>query len=296
MDEIITEIHRVDADAANINRDALFRCLRLLCSSGDIKEVINDANKSAFLLTEAGRLPQRSRQNCEGPSMSSFVFHWCEITLWNAWSYLPDYIAGKSSSFSLVRSKTLDFMSPPFDRANGMSASECYKEHASSCSHRNAVAKYASSKEIKSILDAMKSSSVLNESTLAGKTIVDVGGGYGDLVNAMKVSMSSIGDCYCLDLPYVIADEISTITNNNCSDNLVSGNMFDSSTIPNCDYITTKHVLCDFSDKDVVHALQTFHTVCDYGCPNGNDLNGGMPQLATMSCSCCLDDGENWRM
>jgi hypothetical protein len=30
VDEIIAKIHRFDEDAASINRDALFRCLRLL--------------------------------------------------------------------------------------------------------------------------------------------------------------------------------------------------------------------------------------------------------------------------
>jgi ubiquinone/menaquinone biosynthesis C-methylase UbiE len=200
-------------------------------------------------------------------------------------------VAGKSNNLSPEGDDNLekffDITSPPFDRANGMSASEYYKEHASSCSHRNAVARYASSKEIKSILDAMQSSLVLNESILAGKTLVDIGGGYGDLINAMTVSMPSIGECYCLDLPHVIDDAISTTTNN-YNNNLVSGNMFDASTIPQCDYIITKHVLCDFSDEDVVRALQSFHTVLssnkgdgggkvvimDAVLPNGQDLNG----------------------
>ena len=289
VDEIISEIHSFDSDAATINRGALFRCLRLLCSSGVIKEVINEANESAFLLTGTGRLLQRSTtHNSDSPNMSAFVLHWCELPLWNAWSHLPDYVSGKSSNFLLLEtSNPFDLTSPPFDRANGMSASEYYKQHPSSCSHRNAVAKYASSKEIKSILDAMQSSSVLNESILAGRTVVDIGGGYGDLANAMKDSMPTIGDWYCLDLPDVIADAISTTLCNNYRDNLVSGNMFDASTIPDCDYIITKHVLCDFSDEDVVRALQTFHTalsskvgtsgkvvIMDAVLPNGDDLNG----------------------
>lgn len=291
VDEIITKIHRFGANAASINRDALFRCLRLICSSGVMKEVINDANELAFLLTETGRLLQRSRRNNESPSMASFVLHWCETPLWNAWSHLPDYVAGRINNLSPEGDDTLekpfDITSPPFDRANGMSASEYYKAHASSCSHRNAVARYASSNEIESILDAMQSSSVLNESILAGKTVVDIGGGYGDLINAMAVSMPSIGECYCLDLPDVIDDAISTTTNN-YNKNLVSGNMFDASTIPQCDYIITKHVLCDFSDEDVVRALHSFHMVLssnkgkgggkvvimDAVLPNGNDLNG----------------------
>jgi len=44
----------------------------------------------------------------------------------------------------------------------------------------------------------MQCSSVLNESNLAGKTVVDVGGGYGDLIHAIESSMPTVGQCYCL--------------------------------------------------------------------------------------------------
>ena len=58
--------------------------------------------------------------------------------------------------------------------------------------------------------------------------------------------------------------------------------MFDPSTIPPCDLIITKHVLCDFSDDDVIRALRSFHkslvrggklVIMDAVLPNGSDLN-----------------------
>jgi hypothetical protein len=64
---------------------------------------------------------------------------------------------------------------------------------------------------------------------------------------------------------------------------LVPGDMFDPSTIPPCDLVVAKHVLCDFSDEDVVRALQSFRealseggrvVIMDAVLPNGNDLNG----------------------
>ena len=272
LDEIITEIQ--DASSQNINRDALFRCLRLLCTTGVIEETISNDDTSAYVLTEIGRLLQK-QPACDVPSMAPFILHWVETPLWNAWAQLPDYVAGKTEDGSI----------PPFDRANVMTASDYYKTNAVSCSHRNAVARYASTQEIGSILDAMQSSSVLNESNLAGKILCDIGGGYGDLMHAIKTSMPNIEKCFCLDLPDVIEDAKATGSSDTQDETvtLVPGDMFDASTIPTCDVIITKHVLCDFSDDDVVRALQAFHNsltkdgkviIMDAVLPNGNDLNG----------------------
>ncbi|KAL3796518.1 hypothetical protein ACHAW5_004420 [Stephanodiscus triporus] len=291
VDEIIAKL-RAQNSAVVINRDALFRCMRLLCTSGVIEEKINVEYESSYLLTEIGRLLRRPGRDGDTPSMASFVLHWSEAPLWNALSELPNYVAGKCSSLvdrtvgDDASRKSFDRNVPPFDRANGMTASDYYKKNAVSCSHRNAVARYASSKEIASILNAMQCSSVLNESNLAGKTVVDVGGGYGDLVHAIESSISTVGQCYCLDLPDVIDEAILTNNNSNYPKNiatLVPGNMFDPSTIPPCDFIFSKHVLCDFSDEDVLRALQAFHkslssggklVIMDAVLPNGSDLNG----------------------
>ena len=209
--------------------------------------------------------------------MAPFMLHWLESPLWDAWKHLPDYVVQDESGKN----------TPPFDRANGMSASEFYLQNAESCSHRNSVARWASSKEITSIIEAMKQSSHLNESALSGKVVVDVGGGYGDFVTALKESIPAIDKCYCLDLPHVIADATSSIHSKGAANvpTLVAGDMFDAATIPTCDVIFTKHVLCDFSDDDVIIALQSFRkslanskegkvVIMDAVLPNGDDLNG----------------------
>jgi len=261
------------------------------------------SKKSAFLLTEMGQLLQTGFGGSASPSdgVPSVVLHWMEQPLWDAWSHLPDYLAGSP--------KAKDYnLSPPFDRANGMSASEFYRTHDYSRIHRNSVAKYASSKEINSILEAILGKrdkiaqghdlllfSALNATFLDGKTVVDVGGGYGDFMMALKESVPSVKHCYCLDLPDVIADAVSkqsdnpdSITVRQTEVTFVAGDMFDPSTIPTpCNIIFTKHVLCDFSDGDVVRALQSFHEVLKYSdpkggkvviidavLPNGDELNG----------------------
>eukprot|EP00985_Skeletonema_marinoi_P006196 scaffold2690_cov168-Skeletonema_marinoi.AAC.2 len=278
VDEIITKINDTKkASTSTINREALFRSLRLVCTSGVVGETTKEVNEnmeSAYFATDIGMRLQTTADK----SMAPFILHWLEDPLWNAWSELPSYVES-----------TDDRNSPPFDRANGMSASEYYLQNAESCSRRNSVARYASTKEISSIIEAMKQSTSLNESALSDKVIVDVGGGYGDFVTALKESIPTIGQCYCLDLADVIADAKETVPVGNKDDDntptLVAGNMFDPTTIPPCDVIFTKHVLCDFPDEDVVQALKSFRkaladskegkvVIMDAALPNGDDLNG----------------------
>lgn len=276
VDEIITEINATNKKSTpTINHEALFRCLRLVCTSGVVGETAKQVNgnmESAYFVTDIGARLQTNADQ----SMAPFILHWLENPLWNAWSQLPDYVESES-----------DGSIPPFDRANGMSASDFYLQNEESCSHRNSVARYASTKEIKSILEAMEQSTSLNEAALSDKVIVDVGGGYGDFVTALKESIPAIGKCYCLDLPDVVADAKATVSTRSENDDptLVAGNMFDPTTIPPCDIIFTKHVLCDFSDEDVVQALLSFRkaladsnegkvVIMDAVLPNGDELNG----------------------
>ena len=85
----------------------------------------------------------------------------------------------------------------------------------------------------------------------------------------------------------MIEDALSTTTDSANNDNthvsLIPGDMFSADTIPQCDYIFTKHVLCDFNDEDIVRALQSFHKALSKGgkciimdavLPNCDDLNG----------------------
>lgn len=333
VDDIITKLK--EKNPTTINREVLYRSLRLLCTTGVLQEttkvlvgtggnhhatnnkengrevlhenassegegIQNSKNhhqrsrvESAFALTETGKLLRTDvGTNNNHGSMAPFILHWMEEPLWNAWAQLPDYVSGNTQT-------------PPFDSANDMSASEYYSTNSDSRTHRNAVARYASSREIPSILEALlpsKDESVheSNENgprlmpSLKGKTIVDVGGGYGELMMELKAGCPDIGECFCLDLPNVISDAISTCNVESTGTNptrggvsLVAGDMFDPSTIPTpCDLIFTKHVLCDFDDDDCVKALRSFYSalsssaskgrkviIMDAVLPNGKDLN-----------------------
>ena len=255
-----------------IRPDVLYRCLRLLCTAGIINEsvrIVDGIAQSAFSLTDIGMLLRTSHPK----SMAPFILHWIDEPLWDAWSCLPEYITEDENS------------KPPFDSANGISASEYYASNKTSRLHRNAVAKYASSNEISSILDVICSndSPLLNEMSFHGKKIVGIGGGYGDLLIEIKRRIPNVVTSYCLDLPDVISDARSKNNDKESSITFVEGDMFDHGTIPQCDIILTKHVLCDFSDEDVKRGLKSFQKVLspsgklvimDAVLPNGEDLNG----------------------
>ena len=61
---------------------------------GILQEQVNEQDEVSFGLSPTGALLQSSESN---GGMASFVSHWTEPAMWNAWSALPDYIAGNIS-------------------------------------------------------------------------------------------------------------------------------------------------------------------------------------------------------
>jgi SAM-dependent methyltransferase len=239
IDEIVSELLDSVEDA---NKEALLRTMRLLCSVGVFYEDAPPHEEIVFGLAPAGALLQTTCTNSSLPSMASFVSHWTETPMWNAWSELGGYIAGKHAT-------------NPFEVANGQSLVDFYTDNPQSAQHRNAVAKFVSSGEIPAILDSFDWASLQN------KTVVDIGGGYGDMMNAISKAYPNI-KCICLDLPDVIANAQPTTSE---SVQLVSGDMFDPSSIPPCDAICMKHVLCDWSDDDATTILENIHSALPSG-------------------------------
>ena len=81
----------------------------------------------------------------------------------------------------------------------------------------------------------------------------------------------------------MLAHRCSTSLNAHVATATFKGHHPDPSTIPPCDLIFSKHVLCDFSDGDVIRALRSFYgatskegrvVVMDAVLPNGDELNG----------------------
>lgn len=213
------------------NEEALLRTLRLLVTVGILHEHVDEADyEVTFGLSHTGVLLQTNRN--ESTTMALFVSHWTEPAMWNAWSVLPDYVAGKVDV-------------NPFQVANdNQTLVEYYNTNPKSRQYRNDVARIVSYGEITAVLTGY------DWNWLTNKTVVDIGGEYGDMMSALYKHFPDI-HCKCLDLPEVIveAKPLDGIQ-------LVPGKMFDISTIPSCDVIFMKHVLCDWSDEDAVKILQ----------------------------------------
>lgn len=259
VDDIATRVEDKSEDAANIPKEALFRILRLLTAADVVyQSLISDDNgdneEITFGLTDTGMLlrqpPTSATASFTAQSLAPFVMHWLEEPIWNAFSELPHYMtSGNASNY-------------PFDRAHdGMSAPEYYSSQTKldpHRQHRSQVAQQVSGSEIPAVIDA------INWAAFANQTIVDIGGGYGDLMAAVVEETAGIHDlnmtCLCLELPSVVngVESPAGVT-------LVPGDMFEPTSIPPCDVIITKHVLCDWSDEDVIRMLKSCHSVLSDG-------------------------------
>jgi len=92
-------------------------------------------------------------------------------------------------------------------------------------------------------------------SQLEGKRVCDIGGGYGEVMCAVKKKHPGI-DAMSLDLGPVIdmvPEELEGVE-------LVRGDMFDSSTIPpDCDVAFLRHIFHDWSSENCGHILHSLH-------------------------------------
>jgi C-methyltransferase len=220
-------------NATNANCDALLRTLRILATVGIIEQDVTEQNDLVFSLSTTGALLRK-----DYPVLSPFIQHYMDPALWNAWSELPGYVAGK-------------FTETPFERANGgRTITEYFEHNPQARQHRNNVVKSMSPKEIPWLVEN------LNWDSFRGQTIVDVGGGHGELMERVKHNYPDLV-CINFDLPNVIRDS----PERHSGVRMLAGDMFKALTLPSCDVIICKHVLCDCDDEQVMRALRSFHAV-----------------------------------
>jgi hypothetical protein len=230
----------------NTNKDALIRTLRLVVSAGILEHSSNsNSEQNFFSLTSTGGLLQTQ---VEGqPSMASGVQHWMENPLWNAWLHLPEYIQGTSK----------DKTNPdPFQRFNGMSSDYYYNAETQpqSLQYANDFVRFVSETEIESIV------SCLDWSQYADKTILDIGGYDGRVLDAIALKHSHVTfTLKSLDLPQVIEGIAKVHVPGPVE--LIGGDVLDPSSLPPSDIIIMKHFLdrCMWSQAETIKILQTCH-------------------------------------
>ncbi|GKZ00480.1 hypothetical protein MPSEU_001000500 [Mayamaea pseudoterrestris] len=238
-DQFLTVTNMVDKlDIPTLNRNALLRILRLLTTIGIIEQrLIEDEYLIEFGLSDLGKLLQTTHSN----SMTAFAHYWLDPALFRSWTELPEILAGSYDTKA----------SSPYTRANqGTNIVDYYRNNPQAAEYAGQVVTRVSPGEIPSVLKCV------DWGAFKGKTIVDIGGGHGEVMEAVQKEHSGI-TCICLDLPDVIAEAPHVPKDVE----MIPGDMFLPETIPSCDVIFAKHVLCDWYDADVLEALQSFHSV-----------------------------------
>jgi len=240
LDEIGLQI------SPNVNQDALLRTMKLLVSAEILHYVYNetDAKQHYFQLTNTGALLQSKESN--QPSLASGIKHWMEEPLWNAWLSLPDYIRGTATNET-----NLD----PFERANRISSDYYYnaEDHPESLEFANDFVRFVSDSEIHNIATS------IDWSQFDGKTILDIGGHNGKVLEAVAASVHHSKNIVlkCLDLPNIIdgIEQTSEFVE------LVGGDILNESTVPPADVILMKHFLdrCMWTEEQTVNILKTCH-------------------------------------
>lgn len=221
-----------------LNQDALLRILRLLTTIGIVEQrLIHDDFAVEFGLSDLGKLLQTNHVH----SMKAFAHYWLDPALFRSWTELPNILSGEYDAK----------LSSPFTRANqGTNIIDYYRSNPEAAHFAGQVVGRVSPGEIPSVLKCV------DWGAFKDKTVVDVGGGHGDVMEAVQQLHAGI-TCICLDLPHVI-EQAPYVPK---GVQLLAGDMFKPETIPPCDVIFTKHVLCDWYDSDVLKALQSFHSV-----------------------------------
>uniref|UniRef100_A0A7S2E897 O-methyltransferase C-terminal domain-containing protein n=1 Tax=Trieres chinensis TaxID=1514140 RepID=A0A7S2E897_TRICV len=231
----------------DVNEDLLFRQLRLLSEETDGPRLFiessssngggdGDAEEFAYSLGPAGALLQT---NVAGQaSMACAVQHSFERPLWSAWSELPGATYGGSAI-------------PPFTAANGSPVFEYYQAHPESMVPFQEFMATNSATAVDGMVEGY------DWSQLEGKRVVDVGGGYGEVMSAVTEKYPDI-EAYSLDLPGVI--DMAPALPDGSNVNLVGGDMFDPSTIPpNCDVAFLRHILHDWTPDACGRILESLH-------------------------------------
>ncbi|XP_057305919.1 uncharacterized protein LOC130644337 [Hydractinia symbiolongicarpus] len=104
------------------------------------------------------------------------------------------------------------------------------------------------------VRDVSKISGVIKNAMKESGVIIDVGGGSGYMMEALKKELPH-WDCINFDLPYV------TERNRPLPGvEMVAGDMFKVGSIPKCDVILTKNISNDWSDAKCIEMMRNFHS------------------------------------
>jgi hypothetical protein len=222
----------IAAKVGPVDKDTLLRAMRYLCCVPGLFVETSRSGNCQFSLTNMGALLQTDVPN--QPSMACGMLHWVDPPMMNAFAAMTSYAenGGKGSIFQF---------------ANEMPYFDYCKRYPHTAKPFHDMMVFFSQPEIPVVTDSY------DWTPYQGKTVVDIGGGLGHVMAALKSKFPKIKTVN-FDLPEVISS--SKMPPDGVE--MVAGDMFVPSTIPKADgAIFMKHILHDWPDEKCTEILKS---------------------------------------
>jgi len=175
--------------------------------------------------------------NVDGqPTFVSPLLHQFQDCTWDAWKYLPQVVAGTLTAP----------MGGPFEVAHGEHVFDYFSAHPEHSKHQRDYMASICKREEAIILKTIPFADFVN------KTLLDVGGGTGSMMGAVKSKFPDI-NCVTFDKPNVI----ESVTNPPEGVQMVAGDMYKAGDMPKADIILLKHILHNWCDEECNRILSS---------------------------------------
>jgi len=232
-------VSRLTKETRGVRVDLLERLLRIAAQEEFLKEDVNANGEAVFSLTDASALLQTDAPH---PCYKPMIFHWTEPASVRALTCIPELLHSK------------DPRETAFRLYHGQSIFDHYRTNEKSNKMFNDYMVLFSKPEEVILVEFFKNALCKDVPELNTAKIVDVGGGYGHIMEVLVHQCPNLlrSKPVVFDLPQVLDDVKER------SENLeyVKGSFFDVDTIPEADVYFLKHILHDWSDDYCVIILK----------------------------------------
>ena len=220
-----------------INVDYLQRILRLLSSTHEIftETKVDEERLPAFGLTKLSQLLRSD--NSDEVSFKYFLMTITDSPGWNAWSRLEECVMSSEPKV-------------PFILENNMGLFDYYKIHPESGDMFNKAMTRTALDCLDHIMTAY--SSTWSELETLEATVLDVGGGHGQVMKKVKEKYPKL-NCKVLDVKEVV----ESVAGEDCGVEFVVGDFFKPETLPKADVIFMKLILHDWDDDNCKKILDS---------------------------------------
>jgi len=232
-------VSRLPNEDSGVRVDLLERLLRIAAHEKFLKEDVNANGEAVFSLTDASALLQSDAPH---PCYKPMIYHWTEPASVRSLTCIPELLHSKDPSETAFR------------LYHGQSIFDHYSENKKSNKMFNDYMVLYTEPEHVVLVEFFKNALSKDVPELNTAKIVDVGGGYGHMMEVLVQQCPNLlrNKPVVFDLPQVLDD----VKERNENVEYVKGSFFDVDTIPEADVYFLKHILHDWSDDYCVIILK----------------------------------------